>query len=249
MDNKLTNDEFVPLVKLVLSQVHPDTKISQESIEWCTNMFVKYVQMPYDEIIELLPGELQKHAISEGNKKQYIGRKQAGVIEYLLAEVLELAGNVVRDSKKVIISPLHIWKGVMNDEELQQIFDILNIPVFPIISIKSLEVHKRNSKMSKVDLKRWLSYNNIGIGDTTDQFNILLNIMCEVGNNYTDIHHLRDKLDKLGRNPTDNGLLDIVQMQHKILELLFKEIGENPITFTTINTTFGSCITKYGIFN
>ena len=52
---------------------------------------------------------------------------KAAVIEYLLAEVLELARNCARDNKRKSIKPKHIMMAVEMDDELKPLFGGANV--------------------------------------------------------------------------------------------------------------------------
>ncbi|XP_056291673.1 core histone macro-H2A.2 [Pseudoliparis swirei] len=76
----------------------------------------------------------------------------AAVIEYLAAEILELAGNAARDNKKGRITPRHIKLAVANDEELNQLLrgvTISNGGVLPRIHPELLS--KKRGIRVKVD--------------------------------------------------------------------------------------------------
>eukprot|EP00768_Dysnectes_brevis_P002016 gnl/Dysnectes_brevis/1613_a1828_1881.p1 GENE.gnl/Dysnectes_brevis/1613_a1828_1881~~gnl/Dysnectes_brevis/1613_a1828_1881.p1 ORF type:complete len:270 (+),score=54.48 gnl/Dysnectes_brevis/1613_a1828_1881:52-810(+) len=52
----------------------------------------------------------------------------AAVMEYISAEILELSGNAAIDHKKKRITSKHLWKGIINDDELKSMFfDILMV--------------------------------------------------------------------------------------------------------------------------
>ncbi|KFO83451.1 hypothetical protein N320_07883, partial [Buceros rhinoceros silvestris] len=69
--------------------------------------------------------------LKRGNYADRIGLGAAiylgAVLEYLSAEILELAGNAARENKKARILPRHIQLAVRSDDELNKLFSCVTI--------------------------------------------------------------------------------------------------------------------------
>ena len=77
----------------------------------------------------------------------------AAVLEYLVAEVLELSGNAARDIKKRRINPRSIVLAIRRDEELSQLTPHVIVPsggVLPHIhSLLLMKAKRKNGKKTK----------------------------------------------------------------------------------------------------
>nr|AOF43152.1 histone H2A.X.2 [Hydractinia echinata] len=76
----------------------------------------------------------------------------AAVLEYLTAEILELAGNAARDNKRIRIVPRHLSLAIRNDEELNDLLKGVTIAEGGVLpNIQSALLPKKSMKSSSKD--------------------------------------------------------------------------------------------------
>jgi histone H2A len=99
------------------------------------------LQFPVGRVHRLLKRGTYAKRIGAG-----AGVYMAAVMEYLAAEILELAGNAARDNKKKRVIPRHLQLAIRNDEELNKLLQGVTIAQGGVLpNIQTVLLPKKSS--------------------------------------------------------------------------------------------------------
>jgi hypothetical protein len=222
----------------VLKQIHPNNRISSESIEILQKLFSKFDKLNHTEILELIPQESQLyiHALNESNKRNDSKDKIINIIEYLLAEILKLSGNSARDNKKIIITANNVWLAIFNDDELKELFldKMLSISPFHHIKQEIYDIYGSSCMVRLNKIKSILDINDIIYEPVIIKY---IRYILFYFTNLCSSKELKNKIKSINPNETN---ISFQQYHLMILEKMINKMKllNNKINITRLNDIF-----------
>jgi len=145
----------------------------------------------------------------------------------LIAEILELGGNVARDMKKTRIQPYHMFLAIKNDEELNEVFGSLTkLPIIMQPTKECKDYHKTRAIPKKKFIKEQLAKLDIKLDEYTKY--IIQNILISVSNTHLSKQSISTRLNNL-----DGDILDhhskhshLESLWYIVLEVIISKLKE-----------------------
>lgn len=106
----------------IIQETQPDISVTQEDLK---KKKKAPVSRSYKAGLQFPVGRIHRHLKSRVHGNHRVGATAAvyvaAILEYLCAEVLELAGNASKDLKVKRITPRHLQLAIRGDEELDRL--------------------------------------------------------------------------------------------------------------------------------
>ena len=104
----------------------------------------------------IFPVSRCRNKLRKGRYAKHIGLGaavyMAAVLEYLVAEMVELSGNAARDNKRKRLTPRHLLLAIRNDEELNALLSHVTIGGGGVIpNIQPEMLPKKTAKKNQTD--------------------------------------------------------------------------------------------------